>query len=120
MCSMQTALLKTMQPERVRRANNSSHSYLTKAMALAAMSLGRSEGGESGGWLLGRRRESRTDGGPVHGWCIDHAGRLALDIFGQSADRHRRPLARLALCRGHAAARAARDRSSGPDRGDHS
>src|SRR3954466_14989567 len=40
MCSMQTALLKTMQPERVRHANNSSHSYLAKAMALAAMSLG--------------------------------------------------------------------------------
>ena len=37
--------------------------------------------------------------GPLAGGAPDRAGRLALDLPGQSADRARRPLADLALCR---------------------
>src|SRR5258708_1324413 len=40
MRSMQTTLLKTMQPEQARPDNRSFHSHLARALALAAMSLG--------------------------------------------------------------------------------
>ncbi len=48
----------------------------------------------------------------------DCAGRLAVDLPRQSADRPCRPVAELALCRRNHAIAAAPDRSAGPDRGD--
>ena len=48
---------------------------------------------------VGSRRQSDADGGSVRRRRPDHAGRLALDLFRQPADRPVGPVADLALCR---------------------
>src|SRR5205085_537358 len=136
---MQTTSFNTRQPELAHSDNTSSRSPLATALALAATSLGlgvvqlditivntalSSIGTSLGGsvaelqWVVTAYTIAFAAFILTSGARGDRAGRLALDLSRQPADWRRRPLACLALCRGDAAARAARDRSAGTDRGD--
>src|SRR5438552_1955682 len=109
-------------------------SGLAASLTLAAMSLGYGVVqldvtivntalhaiGTSLGGGVGGGRESRADRGAVRRRRVDHADRLARDLPGQSADRARRAVADLALCRGNAAPGPARARPARPDRGGRS
>src|SRR5258708_4654919 len=70
------------------------------------------------GRYLGRRRQPCVDVRAAARWRIDRTGRLAVDLFRQSADRPCRPVAEPSLCHRDHAVAAARDRFAGPDRGD--
>ena len=69
---------------------------------------------------LGGRRERGADGRSAGRRRPDHAGRLALDLSGQSADRACRPVADLAFCRRDHALSGTRDRLARPGHRDRS
>ena len=87
---------------------------------LAQSRLSRSTRPRPRGRNLGGRRQPRAHGGTAGRWRIDRADRLAIDLSGQPADRHRRALAELALRHGDHAQSATRSRFAGPDFGDRS
>ena len=77
-------------------------------------------GARTRGRNLGGRRQPRAHGGTVGRWRIDRADRLAIDLSGQSADRHCRALVELALRHGDHAQSTARGRFARPGSGDRS
>jgi len=91
LASNSTVLIAARAVQGLRRRSGS------QLAGIAQSCLSRSTRPRPRGRNLGGRRQPRAHGGTVGRWCIDRADRLALDLPGQSANRHCRALVELAL-----------------------